>query len=158
MSKLGNRDVTLADIHNMPILLNTVREILRAYPAGGGINIRSAYRSNIMAGYDIPKETLVVTSTYLTQNDPRYWQHPEQFNPDRWNDPRVPIPGSWTVFGDGARGCAGREFALLAGAIKFVLLQCIHVGRSNGCIVAEQILSLFTLTRFGHACTRCAQF
>ncbi len=110
--------------------MNTVKEILRSYPAGGGINIRSAYRSNIMGGYDIPAKTSVVTSTYLTQIDPRYWKNPQQFNPDRWNDPSLPIPGSWTVFGDGARGCAGRQFALLAGTwqrIKFGLLQCIHL-------------------------------
>jgi cytochrome P450 len=87
----------------------------RKYPAGGGINVRKSYKETQMKGYDIPANTNFVTSTVGSQNDPRYWDHPEEFNPDRWNNASVPIPGSWTVFGDGQRGCAGRQFALLAG-------------------------------------------
>jgi len=117
VKKLGNHDITATDLHNMPIMLNTVKEILRVYPAGGGINVRKAFIETMMAGYDIPQNTAMTTSTLLTQHDPRYWEKPDQFNPNRWNDPKVPVPGSWTVFGDGQRGCAGREFALLAGSV-----------------------------------------
>jgi len=87
------------------------------YPAGGGVNVRKAYRDTTLGGYSVPVNTDITTSTLLTQKDSRYWKEPEKFNPDRWNEAGIPVPGSWTVFGGGARGCPGNQFALLSGSV-----------------------------------------
>jgi len=109
-------DISLSDLHKLPILQNTVKEILREYPAGGFLNVRVSREEEIVGGYSVPPGTNMALNVWKVGHDPRYWENPEKFNPDRWLHPEV--PGSWVPFGDGARGCAGKDFVLIAGSIS----------------------------------------
>lgn len=51
----------------------------------------------------IEKGTLVLFSVTGPSYDPRYYEQPETFNPDRLNDEHSPN----LVFGDGPRNCVG---------------------------------------------------
>lgn len=106
----------MSDLHKLPILQNTVKEILREYPAGGFLNVRVSREEEIVGGYSVPPGTNMALNVWKVGHDPRYWENPEKFNPDRWLHPEV--PGSWVPFGDGARGCAGKDFVLIAGSIS----------------------------------------
>ena len=54
-------------------------------------------------------------SQWVMHRDPRYFEDPESFRPERWLDGlenRLPA-GAYFPFGDGPRRCIGQGFALL---------------------------------------------
>lgn len=91
---------------------NVMRETTRLHPAGS-ISPRMATRDMVVAGWQIPRSTLVLWSAHLAGRDPRYWERPLAFEPDRFvhlsaEQERVGV--AWVPFGRGTRSCIG--FAL----------------------------------------------
>ena len=39
-----------------------------------------------LAGYDVPKGTFVMVNLYSVHMDPKLWDKPEEFRPERWLD------------------------------------------------------------------------
>src|SRR5690606_21072469 len=50
-------------------------------------------------------------SIYLVQRDPRYWQNPAAFIPERFAPEQTRQPYTFLPFGGGARNCIGMAFA-----------------------------------------------
>jgi cytochrome P450 family 135 len=65
-----------------------------------------------VGGYRLAKGTRVVPSIYLTNRNPRSYEHPAEFRPERFLD-GGPETFSWIPFGGGIRRCIGASFALL---------------------------------------------
>lgn len=60
----------------------------------------------------IPGDTIVSVPAYTIHRNPRYWDDPLDFRPERWeklNTEKAP----WIVFSRGQFGCPGRNLALL---------------------------------------------
>lgn len=91
----------------------TMRETLRLHPAGA-LSPREATVDVTLAGYRIPKGTLVMASAHLAGRDADAWDDPLHFNPDRFTDMsperKALADMAWVPFGRGPRGCIG--FAL----------------------------------------------
>lgn len=91
----------------------TMRETLRLHPAGA-LSPREATVDVTVAGYRIPKGTLVMASAHLAGRDADAWGDPLHFNPDRFTDMtperKALADLAWVPFGRGPRGCIG--FAL----------------------------------------------
>ncbi len=60
----------------------------------------------------LPAGTRVVPSIYLTNRNPRVYEDPREFRPERFLD-AAPETFSWIPFGGGIRRCIGASFALL---------------------------------------------
>jgi cytochrome P450 len=60
----------------------------------------------------LPKGTRVVPSIYLTNRNPRVYESPLEFRPERFLS-SAPETFSWIPFGGGIRRCIGASFALL---------------------------------------------
>ena len=60
----------------------------------------------------LPRGTRVVPSIYLTNRNPRVYERPEEFRPERFLQ-SGPETFSWIPFGGGIRRCIGASFALL---------------------------------------------
>lgn len=91
---------------------NVMRETTRLHPAGS-ISPRMTTRDLVVAGWQIPRNTLVLWSAHLAGRDSRYWERPFAFEPDRFDhmsaeQERADI--AWVPFGSGTRSCIG--FAL----------------------------------------------
>ncbi len=80
-----------------------------------------------LGGYEIPKGTTVMPNLYAVHHDPRHWEEPEKFNPERFLDASgklLPKPESWMPFSQGRRACLAESLAkpelqlLLAGLFR----------------------------------------
>lgn len=95
----------------LPYLDMVIKEALRLYPPIH-VGNRFATEDTEIAGYELQAGTRVMASIYLTHRDPRYWDEPEQFRPERFG-PKAKRPSSFTYipFGGGPRACIGASFA-----------------------------------------------
>jgi cytochrome P450 len=62
--------------------------------------------------YTLPKGTRVTPSIYLTNRNPRVYEEPGEFRPERFME-NGPETFSWIPFGGGIRRCIGASFAQL---------------------------------------------
>ena len=78
------------------------------------------FRSDVeLGGIRVPRGAHVLMSQYVTHRDPRYFDNPDEFRPERWQrDFEKSLPrGAYFPFGAGTRKCLGDQFALLEGRI-----------------------------------------
>jgi cytochrome P450 len=65
-----------------------------------------------VGSYSLPAGTRVTPSIYLTNRNPRVYEDPKEFRPERFLD-SAPETFSWIPFGGGIRRCIGASFAQL---------------------------------------------
>jgi cytochrome P450 len=109
---LGDSLPTVSAVPHLPYTTMIVHEALRLYPPGWAIG-REAMRDCEVGGYHVPAGTQLVLSQWVTQRDPRFFDRPDEFLPERWsNDLAKRLPKyAYFPYGGGARSCLGRAFA-----------------------------------------------
>ncbi|OJD32060.1 cytochrome p450 [Diplodia corticola] len=79
-------------------------------------------------GYLVPKGGVVIACFPSMHKNPRFWDNPARFDPDRWMGDGVAAEaarkGLYTPFAAGARGCVGFNLALLE--VKMVLVELVY--------------------------------
>ena len=91
-------------------LMAVVHETLRVRPVVPLV-VRTLTGPMQLGGRELPADTRVVPSIYLTNRNPRVYEHPEEFRPERFLG-SSPETFSWIPFGGGIRRCIGASFAL----------------------------------------------
>jgi len=86
-----------------------VREALRLYPVAWLFGRRPAQRHEI-AGVAVESKDDVMVCPYVVHRNPRYWDDPASFRPERWS--QDPEPEAFLPFGVGAHKCVGASFSL----------------------------------------------
>ena len=88
-----------------------VNETLRVRPVVPLV-VRMLQQEMRVGAHTLPRGTRVVPCIYLTNRNPRVYEAPEQFRPERFlaNPPET---FSWIPFGGGIRRCIGAAFAQL---------------------------------------------
>lgn len=91
-----------------------VKEAMRLYPPAPNIG-REALEDIEISGYRIPRGSQISLVQWVTQRDPRWFDNPEEFRPERWdNDLARRLPRcAYFPFGDGPRICIGNLFAMM---------------------------------------------
>uniref|UniRef100_A0A8C0WB05 Cytochrome P450 3A n=1 Tax=Castor canadensis TaxID=51338 RepID=A0A8C0WB05_CASCN len=109
----------------MEYLDMVVNETLRLYPIAGRLE-RLCKTDVEINGVFIPKGTVVMVPSYALHRDPKLWQEPDEFHPERFSkqnkdsiDPYIYMP-----FGNGPRNCIGMRFALMN--MKVALVRVIQ--------------------------------
>ncbi|KAI9204612.1 cytochrome P450 [Polychytrium aggregatum] len=119
----NNKYPTFDDVESMPFLNGVIRETLRLFPpANAG---RMPTRDLNIGGYQVKKGTELFVFTAVLQRDPRYFENPDSFLPERW------LPDStlhmerkaYLPFSLGPRNCVGMKLALLEERILLVRLM-----------------------------------
>lgn len=110
---LGGRSPQVADIPNLPYTDWVLKEALRLYPPGWCI-LRVAQRDCEIGGYTIPAGASLSASQWVMHHDPRYFDEPEAFKPQRWENNLIRrLPAFvYFPFGGGPRRCVGYSFAM----------------------------------------------
>lgn len=97
---------------------NVFREALRLYPPVP-MFLRKTTRTEQFRGRNIPRDSEVIVSAWHLHRNDRYWQDPDAFRPERFEDPqqRRESQGAYLPFSSGARVCPGAGFAMMEGCL-----------------------------------------
>jgi cytochrome P450 len=111
---LSGRAPTFADLPQLKYTEMIAKESMRLYPPAFGVG-REAIEECEIGGYRVPAKTQIFAFQWVTQRDPRYFDDPEEFYPDRWTEEftnRLP-KYAYFPFGGGPRICIGNYFATM---------------------------------------------
>jgi len=111
---LRGRPPQAVDLQLLPYTEMVVRESLRLYPPAPGF-AREPIEDVHIGGYKIPRGSLIPVSTYALHRDPRLFDDPERFDPERFAagwEARIPRH-AYLPFGGGPRVCIGNGFAMM---------------------------------------------
>ncbi|OMP08314.1 Cytochrome P450 [Corchorus olitorius] len=123
----NNRFMVESDIPNLPYLQATVKEVFRLHPAVPLIIPRRSNEACEVAGYNIPKHCIVYVNVWGMARDPKVWDHPLEFKPERFLDSTVDIKGqdfNLLPFGTGRRSCVG--WPLAHRMVHYYLAALLH--------------------------------
>lgn len=131
---LGGRAPSIDDLPRLRFTDQVVTEAMRLYPPAWIIG-REATRDCTIGGYRIRRGTSVLMSQWVLHRDPRFFDDPDAFRPERWADglakqlPRF----AYFPFGGGPRLCIGNAFAQM----EAVLLLATIAQRCRFSLVLE---------------------
>src|SRR5262249_44157011 len=94
----------------LPLAARVFQETLRLYPASWLV-ARRAPEETTVAGVELEPGTTIVASAYVVQRDPRWYDEPDRFDPDRWLEPADRPRFAFFPFGGGVRQCPGEPLA-----------------------------------------------
>lgn len=112
---LGGRAAELADLPDLPFARAVVEETLRLYPPVPLLARRASEPLEI-AGHRVPRGGLVLVVPWLLHRNPKLWDAPDSFLPERFLAGRPPRH-AYAPFSLGPRVCTGMQFALAETAI-----------------------------------------
>ena len=118
--------IDLNDINQMDYLKCILKEGLRLHPPVPLLVPRETSASSQFGGYDIPPKTRVFVNIWAIQRDPKLWDRPDEFFPERFKDNPVDFMGlnfQFLPFGGGRRGCPGLIFAVAS--LEYVLANLL---------------------------------
>ena len=109
---LGDRDPVPDDVARLPFTRDVVAESMRLRPPAWIVG-RRVIRPMRLGDWDVPAGSVVLASQIVTHRNPRLWQEPEAFRPERWsNGEAAGLPKfAYFPFGGGNRICIGESFA-----------------------------------------------
>jgi cytochrome P450 len=114
---LGNQAFGFADFKRLTKARNIVRESLRLYPPVAFLT-RRAMREDRFGKLKVPKDSFIVVSPWLVHRHHAYWEHPDRFDPSRFDDDaRALAAGTYLPFGLGPRACTGAMVAQLEASL-----------------------------------------
>jgi cytochrome P450 len=120
---LGQRAPTLEDLPRLQYVDMVIKETLRIYPPAWILG-RQAVQDVELGGYEIQKGSMAFVSPYIQHHDPRWFEQPEEFRPERFseeNEKKIRAH-AYIPFGAGPRVCIGSRFTLTEQKVVLTLL------------------------------------
>ena len=109
---LGRRDPTLDDLSNLTFTERILTESMRLYPPIWSTG-RMVFQPFTLGGWEIPTGAVLSAPQLVVHRDPRWFEDPLEFRPDRWTPEfRAGLHRfAYYPFGGGPRLCIGEGFA-----------------------------------------------
>ncbi len=109
---LCGRSPTVEDIPRLQYTEMVIKEAMRLYPPVPIITRRTSKDCKI-GGYSVPAKCEILISQWTMHRNPRYFEEPDVFKPERWaGDLEKQLPkGVYFPFGDGPRICIAKGVA-----------------------------------------------
>lgn len=104
----------------MPLLRACIKETMRLRPISVGVG-RLANADISIGGYQVPKDTMLITMNQVSCQLEEYFENANKFIPERWLKKDAAAAAKkdfrnrflWLPFGHGPRMCMGRRIAEL---------------------------------------------
>ena len=104
---------TAEQLQKLSLVRKCVKETLRLHPLLPATS-REIVNDIVILGYHVPAGTIYIFNFFSLGMDPRYFEEPAKFNPERWShDSNETHPFASLPFGFGPRMCYGRRIAEL---------------------------------------------
>jgi len=115
---LHGRRPGMRDLSELPYTERVIKEAMRLYPPVWAV-VRNPIKDCEIGGYRVPAGATVMMSQWVMHRDPRYYDEPERFNPDRWLSEQAKAAPKFAYFpfGGGPRSCIGASFAAMEAAL-----------------------------------------
>ncbi|XP_010910128.1 cytochrome P450 81Q32 [Elaeis guineensis] len=123
--RVGNeRLLKESDLSDLPYLQCIIRETLRICSPAPLLVPHESTNDCVVGGFDVPRGTMLLVNAYYIHRDPKIWEEPTKFKPERFEDGKdegkLMIP-----FGMGRRRCPGEGLAMTeVGLTLGTLIQC----------------------------------
>ncbi|CAL1272925.1 unnamed protein product, partial [Larinioides sclopetarius] len=132
MEVLGSeRNPEFQDLKSMPYTHAVMLEIMRWRSIVPLNLLHYTLGASTVGGYDIPKGIIVIANFWNAHHDPRYWNEPEEFKPERFlsKDGKSVVKSSnYMPFSTGRRACPGESMAYIEMFLYFTsILQKFDV-------------------------------
>lgn len=123
-----------AVMSQLPVTRDVFREALRLYPPVP-MMVREAACPERFRDRDVARGSQLVLSPWHLHRHERLWEHPDAFDPGRWQteNGRVCARDAYIPFSAGARVCPGAGFAMIEGPLILArLLRDVAVSPVEG--------------------------
>ncbi len=120
---LGDREPSAADYSSLIYTRSVIQETMRLYPPVWGL-IRIADKADNINGVEIKVGDRIVLFGYSAHHNPKFWDEPEEFRPERWMDKSAKrqVKYSYIPFGAGKRSCIGGAMSQMENTLALSLL------------------------------------
>lgn len=136
---------TVADRAKLVYTEQVILETMRLYPPAWTLG-RAAIEDVQIGPYTVPKDWTVMASQWVLHYDPRYFDSPDEFLPERWeNDFAKTLPKyAYFPFGGGPRICIGNTFAIMESILLLatIMQRCRFTFAPGQKIVLEPGITL----------------
>eukprot|EP00253_Pinus_taeda_P031948 PITA_31948 len=126
-----DRMVSESDLPQLVYLQAMVKETIRFHPPGPFLYRRLTAESCNVLGYEIPKDTRVLINLWAIGRNPKSWEDPHVFKPERFMEKvgsEIDANGDQNfgclLFGAGRRRCPGQHLGTLL--VEFGFAQLLH--------------------------------
>ena len=107
---LGGRPPTAEDVPRLEWTRAIVSESMRLWPPAWTMG-RRVLQAHTIGGHAMEAGSLVIMSQWVVHHDPRWWDRPDTFAPERWLAASSRPKYAYFPFGGGSRVCIGESFA-----------------------------------------------
>jgi cytochrome P450 len=121
---LSGKSLTPEDYTHLKFTESVLAESMRLFPPAWTIG-RLAIEEHEFGGFSVPKKSLVLASQFVTHRDARFWENPDEFQPERWENLSIKEAGNKFIyfpFSKGVRSCIGEQFAWMEGVLLLAAL------------------------------------
>nr|TKR91937.1 hypothetical protein D5086_0000218750 [Populus alba] len=115
------------DMVNLPYIYAIAKEVMRLHPVAPMLVPRAAREDINVNGYDIKKGSRVLVNVWTIGRDPKVWDKPDEFCPERFIGNSIDVRGhdyELLPFGAGRRMCPGYPLGLKV--IQATLSNLLH--------------------------------
>ncbi|CAI0374059.1 unnamed protein product [Linum tenue] len=108
-------DVDVTQLHELYYLQSVIKETLRLHPPGPLLIPRECGEDCEIDGFQVKAKEKAIVNIWAISRDPKYWNDPEEFRPERFVDNPIDFKGSnfeFLPFGSGRRICPGIAFSM----------------------------------------------
>ncbi len=122
-SVLEGRRPDITDLPKLPYTEMVLKESMRLYPPAWVLS-REVTQDCQIGPYPFTKGSIVYFSQWVVHRDARFFENPEQFWPERWQDnleqtlPRC----AYFPFGAGPRVCIGKAFSMMEATLMLAMI------------------------------------
>jgi len=111
---LNKARLSFGDLSKLTFTSKVIKESLRLFPPNRSI-AREVTKQFRIRGFKVSKGSQIVMSQWVLHRDPRYFESPDKFIPERWTPEfEKALPKyAYFPFGLGNRTCTGKSFAVM---------------------------------------------